>query len=99
MAELTQRRLVQKAGVSTVAATGIVGCLGQSCGSLDSVTVAYVPIYPNMQHYVMEREGYYEEAPAEVSIERFSSGPSVVKAFAGGDVDVALFGCCSRTSG
>ncbi|WP_199180625.1 ABC transporter substrate-binding protein [Haloferax marisrubri] len=92
MVELTRRRLLQKAGVSTVAATGIAGCLGQSGGSLDSVTVAYVPIYPNIQHYVMEQEGYYEEVPAEVSIERFSSGPSVVKAFASGDVDVALFG-------
>jgi NitT/TauT family transport system substrate-binding protein len=40
----------------------------------------------------MEREGYYEAVPAEVNIERFSSGPSVVKAFASGDVDVALFG-------
>ncbi|MFC6758112.1 ABC transporter substrate-binding protein [Halomicroarcula sp. GCM10025894] len=56
------------------------------------MTVAYVPIYPNMQHYVMEREGYYEDVPAEVTVERFSSGPSVVTAFASGDVDVALFG-------
>jgi NitT/TauT family transport system substrate-binding protein len=54
--------------------------------------VAYVPIYPNMQHYVMEQEGFYENVPADVSIEQFSSGPSVVKAFASGDVDVALFG-------
>jgi NitT/TauT family transport system substrate-binding protein len=45
-----------------------------------------------MQHYVMEQEGYYENVPADVTIERFSSGPSVVKAFASGDVDVALFG-------
>jgi NitT/TauT family transport system substrate-binding protein len=45
-----------------------------------------------MQHYVMEREGYYEAVPAEVTIERFGSGPSVVKAFASRDVDVALFG-------
>ncbi|PSP66219.1 nitrate ABC transporter substrate-binding protein [Halobacteriales archaeon QS_1_69_70] len=56
------------------------------------MTVAYVPIYPNIQQYVMEREGYYEEVPVDVTIERFSSGPSVVKAFASGDVDVALFG-------
>jgi NitT/TauT family transport system substrate-binding protein len=45
-----------------------------------------------MQHYVMEQEGYYEDVPSDVSIERFSSGPSVVKALASGDVDVALFG-------
>jgi len=40
----------------------------------------------------MEQQGYYDELPIEVSVERFSSGPNVVKAFASGDVDVALFG-------
>jgi len=92
MAQISRRRLLQKAGATTIAATGVAGCLGQGGASLDSVTVAYVPIYPNMQHYVMEQEGYYEDVPVDVSIERFSSGPSVVKAFASGDVDVALFG-------
>ncbi|SFS89177.1 NitT/TauT family transport system substrate-binding protein [Halostagnicola kamekurae] len=79
-------------GASAVAITGTAGCLGRSGGSLDSVTVAYVPIYPNMQHYVMEKEGYYEDVPADVTIERFSSGPSAVTAFASGDIDAALFG-------
>jgi NitT/TauT family transport system substrate-binding protein len=79
-------------GTATIATAGIAGCLGQGGTSLDSVTVAYVPIYPNMQHYVMEQEGFYEDVPTDVTIERFSSGPSVVKAFASGDVDVALFG-------
>ncbi|MDV7351009.1 ABC transporter substrate-binding protein [Halorubrum distributum] len=91
MAHISRRRLLQT-GATTIAATGVAGCLGQRGGSLDSVTVAYVPIYPNMQHYVMEQEGYYEDVPTDVTIERFSSGPSVVKAFASGDVDVALFG-------
>jgi NitT/TauT family transport system substrate-binding protein len=91
MDHISRRRLLQT-GATTIAATGVAGCLDQRGGSLDSVTVAYVPIYPNMQHYVMEQEGYYEDVPADVSIERFSSGPSVVKAFASGDVDVALFG-------
>jgi len=59
---------------------------------MESLTVAYVPIYPNMQHYVMDQQDYYDELPVEVSVERFSSGPNVVKAFASGDVDVALFG-------
>ncbi|MFC4247809.1 ABC transporter substrate-binding protein [Natribaculum luteum] len=92
MVHISRRRLLQKAGATTVAAAGIAGCLGRGGGPLDSVTIAYVPIYPNMQHYVMEQENYYEDVPADVTIERFSSGPSVVKAFASGDVDVALFG-------
>src|SRR6056297_2544356 len=91
MAPITRRRLLQTAGASTIATT-LTGCLGRSSGSLDSLTVAYVPIYPNMQHYVMEREGYYDDVSANVTVERFSSGPSVVTAFASGDVDVALFG-------
>jgi NitT/TauT family transport system substrate-binding protein len=92
MVDISRRRLLQKAGATTVATAGVAGCLGQGDESLDSVSVAYVPIYPNMQHYVMEQEGLYEDVPAEVSVERFSSGPSVVKAFASGDVDVALVG-------
>nr|WP_226042110.1 ABC transporter substrate-binding protein [Natrinema sp. DC36] len=56
------------------------------------MTVAYIPIYPNMQHYVMEQEGYYDDIPVDVTMEQFSSGPNVVKAFASGDVDVAFFG-------
>jgi NitT/TauT family transport system substrate-binding protein len=90
--DVSRRRLIRKAGGTAVAAVGIAGCPGQGGPSLDSITVAYVPIYPNMQHYVMEREGYYEDVPVDVTIERFSSGPSVVKAFASGDVDVAHFG-------
>ena len=92
MVHISRRGLLRKASVTTITAAGIPGCLGQGSASLDSVAVAYVPIYPNMQHYVMEQEGYYEDLPVDVTIERFSSGPSVVKAFAGGDIDVALFG-------
>ena len=91
MVHISRRRLLQT-GATTIATAGIAGCLGQGGASLDSLTVAYVPIYPNIQHYVMEQEGYYEDIPADVTIERFSSGPSVVKAFASGDIDVALFG-------
>ena len=91
MIHISRRRLLQT-GATTIGTAGIAGCVGQGGGSLDSLTVAYVPIYPNMQHYVMERESYYGDVPADVIIERFSSGPSVVKAFASGDVDVALFG-------
>ena len=91
MVHISRRRLLQTEA-TTIATAGIAGCLGQGGASLDSVTVAYVPIYPNMQHYVMEQEGYYENIPADVTIERFNSGPSIVKAFASGDIDVALFG-------
>jgi len=92
MSQISRRRLLQNAGATTVAAMGIAGCLGQGGGSLDSITVAYVPIYPNMQHFVMQEERYYHELSVDVTIERFSNGPSLVKAFASGDIDVAVGG-------
>ena len=93
MRQQTSRRdLLRGLGAGAIAAPTVAGCLGQGSRSLESITVGYVPIYPNMQHYVMDQQGYYDELPVDVSVERFSSGPNVVKAFASGDVDVALFG-------
>ncbi|PSQ43564.1 nitrate ABC transporter substrate-binding protein, partial [Halobacteriales archaeon SW_5_68_122] len=62
MVHISRRRLLQT-GAATIGTAGIAGCVGQGGGSLDSLTVAYVPIYPNMQHYVMERESYYGDVP------------------------------------
>ncbi|MFC6720428.1 ABC transporter substrate-binding protein [Halovenus amylolytica] len=90
MPTISRRRMLQGVVAGTVA--GTAGCLGENSGSTESMTVAYVPIYPNMQHYVMEEEGFYEEIPTDVSVERFGSGPDIVTAFASGEVDVALFG-------
>lgn len=89
---LDRRTVLQGVAAGTAATTGLAGCLGQADDSLESITVAYVPIFPNMQHYVMDQQGYYDELPVDVNVERFSSGPNVVTAFASGDIDVALFG-------
>jgi NitT/TauT family transport system substrate-binding protein len=51
-----------------------------------------MPIYPDMQHFVMSEEGYYDELEAEVEAKQFTDGPSIVKAYASGQLDVALFG-------
>lgn len=96
----TRRRYLVSAGAATTGAAGLAGCGGGgSSGSTNStnstaeqLTVAYVPIYPNMQHYIMREEGYYDALPSAVTVERFSDGPSVVKAFASGAVDIAMFG-------
>ena len=90
--QMSRRGVLRGLGAGAITTPTVAGCLGQASGPLESITVAYVPIYPNMQHYVMENQGYYDELPVDVSVERFSSGPNVVKAFASGDVDVALFG-------
>ncbi|NUB93077.1 ABC transporter substrate-binding protein [Haloterrigena sp. SYSU A121-1] len=90
-----RRRTVLKRGTA-VASLGLstAGCLDSLAGSggLESLSVAYVPIYPNMHHYVMSEEGPYDDVSADVTPERFASGPDVVKAFAGDEIDVAFFG-------
>lgn len=92
MNHITRRTVLRGVGAGAIATPGVAGCLGRGSSPLDSITVAYVPIYPNMQHYVMDQQGYYDEIPVDVNVERFSAGPNVVTAFASGDIDVALFG-------
>ncbi|WP_418281657.1 ABC transporter substrate-binding protein [Halorubrum sp. DTA98] len=80
--------LATAGGAATV---GLAGCLGGDDG-LDELTVAHMPIYPDLQWYVMEGEGYFSDIDAEITGEEFTDGPAIVQAFAGGDIDVAMFG-------
>ncbi|GAA0522700.1 NitT/TauT family transport system substrate-binding protein [Halorubrum aquaticum] len=81
--------LATAGGTATV---GLAGCLGGDGGGLEELTVAHMPIYPDLQWYVMEAEGYFEDVDAEVTGEEFTDGPAIVQAFGGGDIDVAMFG-------
>lgn len=51
-----------------------------------------MPIYPDLQWYVMEGEGYLDEVDTEIASQEFTDGPAIVQAFGGGDIDIALFG-------
>ena len=79
--------------VGSAVAVGGAGCLGGGGGgSLEELTVAYMPIYPDLQYFVMEGEGYLSEVDAEIDAREFTDGPAIVQAYGGGDVDVAMFG-------
>jgi sulfonate transport system substrate-binding protein len=54
--------------------------------------VAYIPIMPMSQLYVMEAEGWTKEAGLDLELTKFSSGPAIVQAIASGDFDVMYFG-------
>ena len=86
----TRRSFLAAAGGS--ATLGLAGCLGGDGGGLDELTVAHMPIYPDLQWYVMEGEGYFSEIDAEVTGEEFTDGPAIVQAFGSGEIDVAMFG-------
>lgn len=90
------RRTVVK-GTGAAAGGGIAGCLGDGGeadggGSLDELRVAYMPIYPDMQYFVMEEEGYFDELEPTVDAQQFPDGASIVQAFGSGEIDVAMFG-------
>lgn len=54
--------------------------------------VAYIPIMPMSQLFVMEGEGWTKEAGLELELTKFSSGPAIVQAIASGGFDVMYFG-------
>lgn len=51
-----------------------------------------MPIYPDMQYFVMDQEGYLDELDVEVTATQFPDGPSIVQALGSGTFDVAMFG-------
>lgn len=88
---ISRRRFLQGSGLAATA--GLAGCLGGSGGSgLDELNVAYMPIYPDMQYFVLEEEGLFDQLSVPVSGKKFSDGPSIVQASATGDFDVMMFG-------
>ncbi len=84
------------------AGSGLAGCTGDDSGGdttatgtepgIDTLSVAHMPIYPDIQSHIMLEEGYFDELPVEVETDIFSDGPSIVQASATGDYDVMMFG-------
>ncbi|MFW5688744.1 MAG: ABC transporter substrate-binding protein, partial [Spirochaetota bacterium] len=54
--------------------------------------VGYMPILPVAQVFIMEGEGWTEEAGLEFNLVRFQNGPAMVQALASGELDVVFFG-------
>ena len=90
-AQTDSSRRAYLAGVGSAVSLGIAGCLGGG-GSDDTVTVAHMPIFPDLQYYVMESEGYLAEIDATIENQEFSNGPDIVQAMGGGEIDIAMFG-------
>lgn len=88
----TSRRSYLKTIATTTLAGGpIAGCLSGG-SSLDRLRIAYMPIYPDMQYFVMQEEGYFDGLGVEVEATQFPDGASIVQAFGAGELDIAMFG-------
>ncbi|AXG05537.1 DUF3834 domain-containing protein [Haloplanus rubicundus] len=88
MTQISRRTYL--AGAGAAATAGVAGCMGGGGG--DSLAVAHMPIFPDLQYYVMESEGYFENVDATVEGSEFTDGPAIVQAYGGGELDVAMFG-------
>lgn len=79
------------AGIGGSAAVGLAGC--NAFGSDDDTfTLAHMPIFPDLQYYVMEQQGYFDEIDATIEGREFTDGPAIVQAYGGGELDAAMFG-------
>ena len=91
MIQQTRSRRAYLAGVGSAATIAAAGCLGGSGGD-DTVTVAHMPIFPDLQYYVMESEGYFDAVDATIESQEFTDGPAIIQAFGSGNIDIAMFG-------
>ncbi|SFR93447.1 NitT/TauT family transport system substrate-binding protein [Halomicrobium zhouii] len=78
------------AGAGAAATVGLAGCV--DLGGSDELTLAHMPIFPDLQYYVMEAEGYLDDVDATIESREFTDGPAIVQAFGGDELDVAMFG-------
>lgn len=93
----TRRTLLKStAAVGTAATAGLAGCtsiLGGSGGGIETLNVAYKPVFPFLQYQVMDQEGYFEDLGPSVEATNFADkGLTIVSAYSDGDVDLAFMG-------
>jgi sulfonate transport system substrate-binding protein len=76
------------------AALAVVLAAGGAAKSRAEVTLemAYMPIVPCSQLFVIEGMGWAKKAGINLKLTRFSSGPAIVQAIASGKMDVMCFG-------
>lgn len=82
------------AGVASGAAVGLSGCLGPGGGgsSPDSLTLGTLNVFPMMQYFVIDQQGWYDDLGPDINVQTFGGGPPLVQAYASGDIDFAYVG-------
>jgi NitT/TauT family transport system substrate-binding protein len=88
----SRRRFLKIGGVA--AASGLAGCTGVIGGSnLNTLSIAYKPIFPFLQYLVMDEREYLGDIGPDVEATNFANqGLNIVSAYSDGDVDIAFIG-------
>ncbi len=92
---MTDRRLSRRGLLRTGAAgltAGLAGCSGRDGNSPDTLTLGTINVFPMMQYFVIEQQGWYDELPVDVEVNSFGGGPPLVQAYASGSLDFAYVG-------
>lgn len=92
---VSRRDLLRTAGgVASGAAVGLSGCLGLGGGgsSSDSLTLGTLNVFPMMQYFVIDQQGWYDDLGPDINVQTFGGGPPLVQAYASGDIDFAYVG-------
>lgn len=94
MDETRSRRSMLRAtgGAATALATGVAGCLGSGNSGPDSLTLGTIDVFPMMQYFVVDQQGWYDDLGPDVEVKTFGGGPPLVQAYASGDIDFAYVG-------
>jgi NitT/TauT family transport system substrate-binding protein len=81
------------AGATAGLATGLAGCLNVGGGSSpDSLTLGTLNVFPMMQYFVIDQQGWYDDLGPDIEVQTFGGGPPLVQAYASGNVDFAYVG-------
>ncbi|MDE2583060.1 MAG: ABC transporter substrate-binding protein [Rhodospirillales bacterium] len=86
------RRRQVLAGAAALAACTATGGALRPARAATALRVAYIPILPMAQLFVIQAEGWAAEAGLELAATSFSSGPAMVQALASNRFDVAYIG-------
>lgn len=73
-------------------ATALGGCVGGGGSGGETLTLGTLDVFPMMQHFVIQRQGWYDELDADIEVETFGGGPPLVQAYQSGSLDLAYVG-------
>ncbi|MFD1596190.1 ABC transporter substrate-binding protein [Haloplanus litoreus] len=99
---LSRRSLLKRTGGAAAGlSVGTTGCLGESgaggSSAPDSLTLGTLDVFPMMQYFVIEQQGWYDELGPDIEVKSFGGGPPLVQAYASGDIDFAYVGISPGT--
>ena len=89
------RRAVLRAGGATLASVpvGLAGCTGSSGSDRpESLTLGTLNVFPMMQYFVIDQQGWFDDLGPDIEVETFGGGPPLVQAYASGELDLAYVG-------